>query len=542
MPQDAFTLRLAADELDGALKGGRISKIIQPQREEIVFYIYLERRTFKLILNVNASDCGVYFSDEEAEAPLVAPNFCMLLRKHLQNAEILSVSTVGFERVVAFRLFCTSDFNACERVLYSEIMGKYSNLILTESGVIMGALKTAAADLCTKRLIFAGARYALPAPQQDKVDPSDKAALTVVLSRFDGTADFLFRNVAGLAPCTAERIVRNFRGGDVCEYIYDYLFSDMVSPRVTEKDFFARSDEGIPFPTIAEAQTFFYARRRAKKHFDAKQHTLTAAVSATLKKQEKRLKQIAEKRAECADAELLRVKGELITANLYRLQRGMRGAELENYYDGNKPLKIALDPSLTPSENAQAYFKKYRKQKRTLDAVAPQQAACETEIDYLESVAALLSTAAEESDLSSIEEELTAAGILSAPKEKQRKQKEIPFRTFEREGFRILAGRNNLQNERLVRSSAPDDIWLHAQKRHSSHIVIRTEKRKVPDSVLLYAAKICARYSDAKGERIPVDYCAVKYVKKPPKSKPGLVTYSAFQTIYTDGYTDGETL
>ena len=159
MPQDAFTLRLSARELNDALRGGKINKINQPLPEEISFLIYTGTRTVKLVLNVNASDCGVYFYEAEQENPLVAPNFCMLLRKHLQNAEILEISTVGFERIVALRLKCVSDFSVAERILYAEIMGKYSNLILTENGVILGALKTTSLDDNCKRTIFGGVKY-----------------------------------------------------------------------------------------------------------------------------------------------------------------------------------------------------------------------------------------------------------------------------------------------------------------------------------------------------------------------------------------------
>ena len=208
MPQDAFTLRLVARELDLALKGGRINRINQPEKEEVSLFIYTERRTLKLVLNANASACGAYFSAAERENPLVAPNFCMLLRKYVQGAEILSVEMCGFERILLFRLHCTSDFSECERVLYAEIMGKYSNLILTENGVILGALKTTSLDENTKRMIFAGAKYELPA-RQDKIDPSDLPALSSALPS-PVPARELFLRVAGLAPCTAEQIVESY--------------------------------------------------------------------------------------------------------------------------------------------------------------------------------------------------------------------------------------------------------------------------------------------------------------------------------------------
>ncbi len=539
MPQDAFTLRLNAAELNDALKGGRINKINQPEKEEVALLIYTGKRTVKLVLNVNASACGVYFQEAERENPLVAPNFCMLLRKHLQSAEIMEISLVGFERILALRFRCVSDFSSAERVLYAEIMGKYSNLILTENGTILGALKTTSIGDNCKRLIFPGAKYVLPAPQ-DKADPRDRAALSALFENGDISARRLFLSVAGIAPCTAEQIVQSFRGGDFAAHVYDFLFSNDVSPCVKEVngkpvDFFARKEDNtIPFSTLSEAQAYFYGASRRRKDFDQKKRTLDSAIRNAEKKAQKRLAQILEKQQECCNAEENRLKGELLTANLYRVERGMQGAEVDNYYDGTK-MKISLDERLTPAENAQRYYAKYRKQKRTLEILALQEKEAQAEADYLCSLRAALNRAADDEDLKSLDEEMKEQGLLKVPAEKTKKQPaEIPFRTFEKDGFRVYAGRNNLQNDKLLKKGAPDDIWLHAQKYHSCHVLIRTEGKSVPDGVLLFAARLCARYSEGKGGRIPVDYCPLRYVKKPPKSKPGFVIYTDYKTILTE--------
>ena len=541
MPQDAFTLRLNAAELNAFLKGGRINKINQPDKEEVSLIIYTGKRTVKLALNVNASFCGVYFSEAERENPLVAPNFCMLLRKHLQGAEILGVETAGFERVLCFRLRCVSDFSSCERVLYAEIMGKYSNLVLTENGVILGALKTTALDANTKRIVFSGVKYALPSPQ-DKVNPQDREALETLLKEPQGDlAHFLFTYVAGLAPCTAEQIAESYRGGSLAKHVYDFIFSDEIFPCVLERenvpvDFFARKKAGaIPFETLSAAQEYFYGVRGAAKEKEQFRRTLLSAVNGALKKQEKRLGQIVEKQRECANAEENRIKGELVTSNLYALTKGMKGCELDNYYDEKGgTMKIALDPMLTPAENAHRYYAKYRKQKRTVEILAPQEEEVRAETDYALSLLAALSCADSMEDLRSIQEEMLGEGLMKAPPVKNKKKApEVPFRTFEKDGFKIFAGRNNLQNDKLVKRGAPEDIWLHAQKYHSCHVIVKTEGRKVPDEVLLFAAQICARYSDGKGDKIPVDYCLLKHVKKPPKCKAGFVLYTDYKTILT---------
>lgn len=544
MPQDTFTIRLLAKELSSSLRGGRINRINQPGKEELSLLIYTQKGTLKLTINANAADCGVYFTTDNPPNPLTAPNFCMLLRKYLQGAEILSVETPGFERILIFRVLCFSDFSTAERELRVEIMGKYSNILLTEKGVILGALKTTTIDENCRRAILPGAPYLPPAPQ-DKTDPSDLPALYALLSPPlpEDLPRFLFQHVAGLAPCTAEQIVSGYRSGDFAQYVHDAIFSDEIAPCVVEKngvpaDFFARSVEGgLPFESISAAEQYFYAGRRRKKGFDELQRRLTSAVSSAKKKQEKRLSQILEKRRQCEGMEEDRIKGELLTANLYRLKQGMRSCELENYYDEKGgTVKIVLDERLSPADNAQAYFKRYRKQKRTLEALGPQEAEVRSELEYSLSLLAAISSAENVDDLKCLEEELQLTGLLKQP-ERRKKQSapEYPFRRFEKDGFEILAGRNNLQNDRLVRTSAPDDVWLHAQKYHSSHVVIRAQGRVVPDEVLGYAAGICARYSDAKqGGRIPVDYCLVKQVKKPSKAKAGFVIYRDYKTVLVE--------
>ena len=318
MPQDTFTIRLLAKELSSSLRGGRINRINQPGKEELSLLIYTQKGTLKLTINANAADCGVYFTTDNPPNPLTAPNFCMLLRKYLQGAEILSVETPGFERILIFHFVCFSDFSTAERELRVEIMGKYSNILLTEKGVILGALKTTTIDENCRRAILPGAPYLPPAPQ-DKTAPSDLPALYALLSPPlpDDLPRFLFQHVAGLAPCTAEQIASGYRGGDLAEYVHDTIFSDEISPCVVEKngvptDFFARSVEGgIPFESISAAEQYFYAGRRRKKGFDELQRRLTSAVSSAKKKQEKRLSQILEKRRQCEGMEEDKIKGEL---------------------------------------------------------------------------------------------------------------------------------------------------------------------------------------------------------------------------------------
>ena len=259
-------------------------------------------------------------------------------------------------------------------------------------------------------------------------------------------------------------------------------------------------------------------------------------MQARRKKEEKKLALLRERENSCADMEKNRIFGELITANLYALRKGAEGCEVVNYYDENAAtVRITLDKTLTPAQNAQKYYKKYNKQKRTLAAVAPQKEEAESDLDYTESMLSALSRAENMLDLTETEQELRDTGILPPEKKKIKNAPVVPFRVFAVGKFRIFAGRNNVQNDRLLREAAPDDLWLHTQKYHSSHVLIRTEGRKIPDEVLLAAAEICACFSDAKqGNKIPVDYCQRRFVKKPPRAKAGFVTYTDFKTILAD--------
>ena len=551
MPQDAFHIRRSAAELDALLKGGKINRVSQADKDEVTFIIYTGKTTGKLVLSTNASNARVCLSLTEKEPAPVAPNFCMLLRKHLLGAEILSVSQYAFERIVEIRLHCTTDFSECERVLHCEIMGKYSNLILTEKGVILGALKTSSLEDNARRVLLAGAKYAYPEPQ-DKLSPFDGEGLkeraeSFLSLRAEGASDeelarFLFENVAGLALPTARELLR-FRPREtpVWEFVGEFCENRPCEPCVKYEngipaDFFSFPVAGgAPAPSLNKAEDEYYTFKETKRAFEDKKRKLEAVVRALKKKQQKKLQDTLERLKDCEDMEAERIRGELVTANLWRLEKGMAECEAENWYAEGERVKIPLDVRLSPSQNAQKYFKAYAKRKRTLDALLPRRKSEEDELEYTESVFASLSAADTREDLKEIEAELISLGLVKPQKERaggKKKEAPVPFREYTFGGFRIFGGRNNLQNDRLLKSCAPSDVWLHTQKYHSSHVVIATEGKKAPDEVLAFAAEVCAYYSDGRaGGKVPVDYCERKYVKKPPKAKAGFVTYSNYKTL-----------
>ena len=564
MPQDAFHIRRLAQELNTFLVGGRINRISQVNKDELTFIVYTGKTTVKLILSANASNARVCLSLTEKEPAPVAPNFCMLLRKHLQNAEILEVRQHEFERIIELVVHCTTDFSECDRVLHCELMGKYSNVVLTEKGVILGALKTTALESENHRLLLAGVKYEYPAPQ-DKLSPFDGAGMRSRLQNYlsthadgwekEGLSLFLFENVAGLAMPTAREIVRRAaernQGADILsesaavplwEFVGEFCQNEPNRPCLKMQnggyaDFFAFPVAGgVETPSLCKAEDEFYTARESKKGFEDKKRKLETTIRNLKKKQSKKLQETLERLKDAEKAEEYRIKGELLTANLYRVEKGMKEVELENWYSPDmEKVKIALDATMPPSKNAQRYFKTYNKYKRAKEILTPMLQKEESEIDYTDSVGAAIAAAETELDLKEIETELIEMGLLRAPKERvggKKKEQAIPFREYEHGGMKIYAGRNNIQNDRLLRAAAPEDIWLHTQKYHSSHVIIVTDGGQVRDETLLFAAEICAYYSDGKdGDKIPVDYCKRKFVKKPSKSKAGFVTYTDYKTV-----------
>ena len=564
MPQDAYTLRHIARELNEMLAGGKVNKIIQPSRDEVDLLVYAGKKKKKLILNTNASYARACVSNAVRTAPGVAPNFCMLLRKHLTGATLLRVEQIAFERILAFVFDCTGEFSYAKRVLYAEIMGKYSNLILTENGIIAGALKISSVQENFKRTLFPGAKYQFPDPQE-KVDPRNLSALNTLFAAFPGgdLARFIFNSIGGIAFSTAELIVRAAGIADnaspldaakvkfFSEFLYDYLFSDQTIPALRTQngqpiDFHARYPEGIPRNNVNAAQDEFYTYKETQRDFTEQKRKLERLLNARKKKEEKKLALLIERERECDNIERNKIYGELITANIYAMRKGAEVFETANYYDEDcPPIKIPLDKTLSPAQNAQKYYKKYNKQKRTLTALAPQRVETEAELDYLHSMLAATARAETIADLWETEEELKNYGLLKAENGKKKTPPKIaPFRTFAYDGFTIYAGRNNIQNDRLLREAKADDWWLHTQKYHSAHVIIRRQNQPVPDAVKQFAAEICAYFSDGKaGAKIPVDVCERRFVKKPSKARAGFVVYTDFTTILVnpDRHADCET-
>ncbi|MBR2337706.1 MAG: NFACT family protein [Clostridia bacterium] len=556
MAQDAFSLYHVARELNTILKGAKINRVSQPDKDDVYLVTHSFTGNRTLVLSSNAENCRIAFTNEEKPNPKSAMGFCMLLRKHLLGSVIESVELVGFERIVKLTFAGRNDFKeTVKKVLYAEIMGKYSNLILTENGIILGCQKNAPLDVATTRVTLSGAKYQLPKPQ-DKIELTDKNEAISRLSAFYGEdlAKFLFENVKGFAYTTAIEAAKRCQGFTSAEDLYDKLYGFIYNLEIKANvcgegklcdvyvtDYLSIGGEKTFYPTICDAYEDFYTNKDKNKAFALKKKLLTDKVQGLIKKLGKKLQGESEKLIACKDADMLRIKGELITANIYRLKEGMESCELENYYDEYKPIKITLDKQLSPSKNAQRYFKKYAKEKRTVEILLPQKAQTEKELSYLSAVMMFINQATEISEFKDLEEELIREGLLPKPKFKPKTVEESAYRVFEFDGYVIKCGKNNVQNDRLTQRAFKEDMWLHTKGFHSSHVIVETKGEAIPNRVIEIGAEICAYYSDAKqGSKVPVDYCFKKFVKKPPQAKPGSVIYTDYKTCYVNPDPHGE--
>lgn len=560
MPQDALTIRRCAEELNEELAGAKVNKVAQPTADEVILTFYRNGKTTRFVFSANAASCRISPVYGEQENPPVAPNFCMLLRKHLTGAVLERAERVGEERIIKLTFSGKNDFFETEKKeLYAEIMGKYSNLILVGDGAVLGSVKSYPFDETNKRPLIVGMRYELP-PAQEKI-PLRKEALRGYLAGYagGGLGAYLFRGVAGLANTTAGEMAYRFFGEgepdrlnrEQAEAFADFIlaFSEEFKPCVLVRDekpidFFlspyrSLSGEYRFFPTLLEAEGWFYGRKEELKRFAERKQRVLHLVAHAEKKLMKRLSVIADKEFDCRDMEEERVKGELLTANGYRVPKGAERVELENYYDpACRPLAIRLDKNLTANENAQAYFKRYQKKKRTLAAVLPQREEVEAERRYLSTVRAEAELAERAEEFAALEAELAENGYLrlSGKADRGKKRtKEPECRVYLIGGFTVKAGKNNLSNDFVTSNARSGDLWLHTKGYHSAHVVIERGSGDFPEEVILRAAQICAYYSEGRnGSKIQVDYTLKKHVKKPPKAKSGFVFYTDFKTIIAD--------
>ncbi len=557
MPQDAFTLKYLCEELNELFAGGKVNRITEPTNDELVLTIYTGKKTEKLLLNVNPSSPRIAVINNEKESPLTAPNFCMLMRKHLLSATLDSIELIGFDRIVKIDFTASAEFfDAVKKTVYVELMGRYSNIILTENGKILGGNRGINMFDNGVRPLIVGLPYVYP-PVNDKKLPNDQT-LIQYFDAFEGGsfADYICKGVQGIANSTAIEIEHDYLdlgkaiggegfGQSFFEFLNKFLFKAKKNPCVTLNDEGVKdvsvfpykniTGERLYFSTLFEAEEYYFAEKEKIKKYTNKKERLTSLVNTAIKKAKKRLTAILSKEKDALSAEDNRIKGELILANIYRIKEGDKSCELDNYYDGSKVL-IQLDKRLSPSKNAENYYKKYNKQKRTLLALEPQKAQAQAELDYFLSVMDEISISESIDELKLVGLELEQVGILKkqvVPKRK--KEIEKAFNIYEVGGFTVKAGRNNLENDKVTFTAKPHDVWFHAKDYHSSHVIVETKGKPISDYIIKVVAEICGYYSKGRdGGKIEIAYTDKRNVRKITGGKPGFCIYDNYQTIMVE--------
>lgn len=554
MPQDAFTLRHLCFELNTLFKNGKVNRIVQPNNDEVIFTIYTGKKTERLCLSVNPACPRIGVVSSEKESPLTAPNFCMLLRKHLLSATIDDISLVGFDRIVKIEFTPSNEFFDSEKkTLFVELMGRYSNVILTENRKILGGNRGINVFDNGVRPLFVGKDYLFP-PVGEKKVPWDTRLISYFNTfNVDSIVDGVFNSVQGLSVATIREIVNDFKENicfekkDFGQAFFDFLnkYINTIKPQpcvIKEGDnlkdvcvypYKLIDGEILSFDKLYIAENYFFDLKQKLKDFNQTKERLRNIVNTNIKKNKKKLTAICAKEKDALDAENLKLKGELLLANIYRIKQGLDSIKCLNYYD-NSEVEIPLDTALSPSKNAENYYKKYNKKKRTLEAVKPQKETAEKELVYLLSILDEINACETKNDLLLVGEELETLGIIKNQNNKQKVVKKLAqFRVYEYRGFVIKVGRNNIENDKLTFSAKPEDLWVHVKDYHSSHVIVEgVAKTTIPQDVVEFACSVCAYFSPARdGGKVEVVYTNRKHVKKPPKSKPGFCTYDNFKSI-----------
>ena len=550
MPQDAFTLRYLCQELNDVFKGGKVNKIIEPSGDELILTVYTGKKTEKFLLNVNPAAPRIGIINQDRESPLTAPNFCMLMRKHLLSATLLGIELIGFDRIVKIDFMASGEFfDAVKKTVYVELMGRYSNIILTENGKILGGNRGINMFDNGVRPLIVGKPYVFPPVNDKKLPNGNELKLIFDNCEKENIAETIIKNVQGVAQSTAGEIqakylqkCKEIQGLNLFDFVNDYLYKTLKNPCVIICDnqvndvcvypYSCLGGSTLYFDKLYLAEEYYFEKKEQAKQYKNKKERLNSITSSAIKKVKKKLTAICAKERDALLAEENKIKGELILANVYKFKGGESEVELENYYDGTV-VKVQLDARLSAAKNAENYYKKYNKQKRTLIALTPQKEQAEKELDYLVGVLDEIALSEDVLELELVQSELENYGLIVCKQTATKKKKEDSFcRVYEVYGFTVRAGRNNSENDKLTFTSSPEDTWLHAKDYHSSHVLIASNGKPVPEKVIKVAAEICAYYSKGReGGKTEIVHTLKKHVKKPPKSKPGSCTYDNFKSI-----------
>ena len=572
MALDGAFLSCLREELTAGLPDARVDKIHQPSREELVIALRSRSGSKKLYLSARANSPRVHFTDIPLENPASPPMFCMLLRKRITGGRLAAIRQPGLERALYFDLDCVDELGDIVRLtLAVEIMGRHSNIILIENGRVVDAIKRVDMEMSSVRPVLPGLPYSPPPAAAGRLDlsavePADFLAAMeqgpdyplskALLNTAHGLSPLICREVSHLAARGRDPLVSDWTKEERERLLFylgrvkaavetgenrkPYLLLradgsplDFSFMAVTQYGLEALGREMDSFSSLLDA---FYAQRDAGERMKQRAHDILRILTNLSDRTARKLDRQREELARSGDRETLRIYGDLINANLYAIPRGAASAELIDYFDPACGLKtVPLDPALTAAQNAQKYYKDYRKAQKAEQILQQQIAQGEEELQYFDTVFDALSRASTWRELGELRDELAAGGYLRLQRGRQKPPAPLgPLRFLSDDGFSILVGRNNVQNDRLtLRTARGGDVWFHTKNIPGSHVLVVTEGQTPPPRTLEQAAVLAALHSKAAGSaQVPVDYTEARHVRKPAGAKPGMVIYDSNHTAY----------
>lgn len=561
MALDGIVISNLVGEMKEKLINGRISKIAQPEKDELLITIKNNREQYRLLISAGASLPLIYLTKENKQSPMTAPNFCMLLRKYIGSGRIINIYQPDMERIIIIDLEHLDELgDLCQKKLIIELMGKHSNIIFCGQDMVMiDSIKHVSAHMSSVREVLPGRPYFIPQTTEKK-DPltlSEEEFSPWVLNRPMETAKALYSSLTGISPIIAQSIcetagidssipanalseAEKIHLGHTFFTQMEELRNGRFTPNILYKEdepieFASILLSGYPdcqvktFESISEVLETYYASKNTITRIRQKSSDLRRIVQTALDRNRKKYDLQLKQLKDTEKMQKYRQYGEFINAYGYLLKGGEKELLAEDYYNENKEIKVTLDPDLTANENAQKYFDRYNKLKRTFEAVTGLLKETEIEIQHLESISTSLDIALQEEDLAQIKEELTEAGYIRRKYTGGKKVKitSKPFHYLSTDGFHMYVGKNNYQNEELTfKFAVGNDWWFHAKGIPGSHVIVKSEGKELPDRVFEEAGQLAAYYSKGRdADKVEIDYIERKHVKKPGGGKPGFVVY-----------------
>ena len=561
MAFDGIVISSLVHELNETILGLKISKIAQPENDELLLTMKGNHGQYRLLLSASASLPFAYLTDENKTAPLTAPTFCMVLRKHIANGKITRIYQPGLERIIHFEIEHLNELgDFCRKELIIELMGKHSNIIFcNEDGMIIDSIKHVSSAMSSVREVLPGRQYFIAATQEEKQNPLDAVPQTVINTLKDKPTNVtkaIYTSYTGISPLIANEIAyRANIDGDApiaslsenellhlanyfCWFMEDvkqYHFSPVIIRKKREPIEFSCMElkeyadyDTESYDSISKVLEVFYAEKNTYTRIRQKSVDLRKIVSTALERNIKKYDLQQKQLKDAEKKEKYKLYGEMIQAYGYGLPEGTKELKAQNYYDNNNIIKVPLDPTLSPIENAKKYFDRYGKLKRTSEALSELIQETKAEIEHLESIQNSLDIALSADDLVQIKQELQEYGFIKKNRSaKKEKIKSKPFHYRSSDGYDIYVGKNNYQNDELTfKVATGNDWWFHAKGMPGSHVIVKSNNEELPDRVFEEAGRLAGYYSKGRdNDKIEIDYLQKKNVKKPNGSAPGFVVY-----------------